>query len=215
MIALMMRPCSGGRHACERLAALASFTLGKMSGMMMEKYILGNGKAISFAERLAGSQQFFALFNEGMQLVADATAYLDGEGRAAAKRLPRAAAAGYAIESMRLTTRLIQMAAWLLLQRAVNEGELTKTEAAAEKLRIRLGEHDSVSSGDVLALLPARLCALIESSRRLEARLIHLDASLYQKSSKRRSREKFVPNPVGCQIERLEGAFARQAGTLS
>ena len=40
---------------------------------------------------------------------------------------------------MRLTTRLMQIASWLLLQRAVAEGEITADQAQAEKNRIRLG----------------------------------------------------------------------------
>ncbi|MCI0468377.1 MAG: DUF1465 family protein, partial [Beijerinckiaceae bacterium] len=83
-------------------------------------------ETISFGERLAASEQFLVLFQQGMDLVSRAAAYLDGDGRAEAKALPRTAAAAYAVESMRLTTRLMQIASWLLLQRAVNEGELSR-----------------------------------------------------------------------------------------
>ena len=48
------------------------------------------------------------------------------------------AALAYASESMRLTTRLMQIASWLLLQRAINEGEMTETEAASDKRRSRI-----------------------------------------------------------------------------
>ena len=68
-----------------------------------------------------------------MTLVEEAAAYLDGPGRTEAKALPRMEALAYASESMRLTTRLMQLASWLLLQRAVNEGEMSQTQAATEK----------------------------------------------------------------------------------
>ncbi len=90
---------------------------------------------ISFAERAASSDLFKTLFRDGMALVEETAAYLDGEGRDAAKSLPRSAALAYASESMRLTTRLMQMASWLLLQRAVNEGELSQVEALSDKKR--------------------------------------------------------------------------------
>ncbi len=98
---------------------------------------------VSFGEKLAGSEQFLVLFKEGMDLVGEAAAYLDGDGREEARGLARAAALGYAVESMRLTTRLMQIASWLLLQRAVNEGELTRAEAAAEKRRISRNQGGS------------------------------------------------------------------------
>ena len=59
-----------------------------------------------------------------MTLVEEAAAYLDGPGRGKSSALPRPAALAYSTESMRLTTRLMQVASWLFLQRAVNEGEL-------------------------------------------------------------------------------------------
>ena len=48
-----------------------------------------------------------------------------------AERLSRAAALAYAGESMRLTTRLLDLASWLLIRRAIKEGEMTEAEAAA------------------------------------------------------------------------------------
>jgi regulator of CtrA degradation len=63
-------------------------------------------KTVSFAQKLATSDAFKALFKEGMGLVESSAAYLDGPGRLEAKALPRIEALAYASESMRLTTRL-------------------------------------------------------------------------------------------------------------
>ena len=68
-----------------------------------------------------------------MSLVEETAGYLDGQGRAASKVLPRMASVLYAAESMRLTTRLMQMASWLLLQRAVNNGEMSRDQVLAEQ----------------------------------------------------------------------------------
>jgi regulator of CtrA degradation len=69
---------------------------------------LANG-TVSFGEKLATSQVFAALFRDGMALVEETAAYLDGPGRQESKRLERNGALAYATESMRLTTRLMQL----------------------------------------------------------------------------------------------------------
>ncbi|MGH6839283.1 MAG: DUF1465 family protein [Methylocella sp.] len=163
-------------------------------------------KTVSFGERLAASEQFLVLFHEGMDLVSRAAAYLDGDGREEAKLLPRPVAVAYAVESMRLTTRLMQIASWLLLQRAVNEGELSRAEAAAEKRGIRLSEQGIVSNKDVLVRLPPRLRDLISISLRLQARIIHLDLLIYKARDGRQ--ESLPPSPVETQIEQLRAALA-------
>ena len=74
----------------------------------------GSAKTIKLAERRVFSGSFKPLYQEGMGLVEQAAEYLDGKGRAEAKKLSRLAATLYAAESMRLTTRLMQVASWLL-----------------------------------------------------------------------------------------------------
>ncbi|HZZ23918.1 MAG TPA: DUF1465 family protein [Roseiarcus sp.] len=98
--------------------------------------------AIPFIHRLASSGAFKDLFREGMTLVEEAASYLDGPGRAESRVLPRPAALAYSTESMRLTTRLMQVASWLLLQRAVNEGELASSQAQAERMRVKLSREE-------------------------------------------------------------------------
>src|ERR1700730_9710474 len=93
---------------------------------------------VSFGAKLAGSQLFAVLFRDGMTLVEETAAYLDGPGRRESKLLERAAALAYATESMRLTTRLMQLASWLLLHRAVNEGEMSLAQANQEKSKVKL-----------------------------------------------------------------------------
>lgn len=85
---------------------------------------------VRFGETFVASESFKMLFREGMTLVEETAAYLDGPGRDESRLLARHAALTYASESMRLTTRLMQIASWLLVQRAVSEGELSLSEAA-------------------------------------------------------------------------------------
>src|SRR5438270_11241061 len=88
---------------------------------------------VQFSERRTNSAAFGTLFREGMDLVEETAAYLDGDGRSEAKALERSVSLTYATESMRLTTRMMQLASWLLLHRAVKEGEMTLTQAISEK----------------------------------------------------------------------------------
>src|SRR5881397_4428549 len=111
---------------------------------------------VSFGERLAGSQVFADLFRDGMALVEETAAYLDGPGRQESKKLGRNGALAYASESMRLTTRLMQLASWLLLHRAVKEGEMSLAQANKEKTKVKLSLGDRADR-DTVALLPEPL----------------------------------------------------------
>ncbi len=160
---------------------------------------------ISFVQRLTTSESFKALFREGMALVEESAGYLDGEGRDEAKQLRRALAIAYASESMRLTTRLMQLASWLLLQRAVNEGEMTPAQAASEKHKVRLARQEIACAPELFDELPQRLRALTFKSMRLQARIVHLDQSLF---AARAQEFGGAPSPIATQVERLRMAFA-------
>jgi regulator of CtrA degradation len=179
--------------------------LREMSSERSSTSLFTTQKPVSFGARLAASDQFSALFKDGMDLVGDAAAYLDGAGREQAQALPRPVALAYAVESMRLTTRLMQIASWLLLQRAVNEGELTRAEASSEKRRIHLSRQEAVSTDELLSALPLRLCELVEMSLRLQARIRHFDAMLHRTDGDLARAP--APSPVESQIALLRAAF--------
>jgi len=171
---------------------------------MSEKSVDGV-RPVLFGAKLAASQNFSQLFRDGMKLVEETAAYLDGPGRQESKVLNRAAALAYATESMRLTTRLMQVASWLLLQRAVNEGELTRTQALAERHRVKLSRQDLGCPPEVYDQLPAILRDLSWRSQRIQERVIHLDRSL----AIARSQEPMERHcEVALQHERLRAAFS-------
>ena len=159
-------------------------------------------RPIAFGERFAGSVTFKALFREGMALVEETATYLDGDGRSDSKRLARPGSLAYATESMRLTTRLMQLASWLLLQRAVNEGEMTLDQARSEKSKVRIKGFDSTTEGPAWETLPESLRALITRSLRLQDRILKLDAAIYRAPA-----PPGADNPVGRQLGRLSEAF--------
>jgi regulator of CtrA degradation len=161
-------------------------------------------EAVSFGAKMAASQAFADLFRDGMALVEETAAYLDGPGRQESKKLDRSSALAYATESMRLTTRLMQLASWLLLHRAVKEGEMSLAQANKEKTKVKLsaGEHADEQN---LKLVPERLRALITRSKTLQRAIRRLDASMHA-----------VPmriertNPVERQIGLLRAAFEQE-----
>src|SRR6266481_4439437 len=168
---------------------------------MSEKSV---NEAVSFGERLASSQVFADLFRDGMALVEETAAYLDGAGRQESKKLERNAALAYATESMRLTTRLMQLASWLLLHRAVKEGEMTLTQANREKTKVKLSAADP-GPDEMIAQLPQRLQDLIARSMALQAKVRRLDTTIHAPVAERAA----IGNPLVPQLNRLKAAFER------
>jgi regulator of CtrA degradation len=136
-----------------------------------------------------------------MTLVEQTAAYLDGPGRQESKSLDRRTALGYASESMRLTTRLMQVASWLLVQRAVRENEMDPAKAC--DARYRLGGERALADEDTPDL-PNGLRGLLERSERLYERVQHLDRRMYLDPG-----ESEQPHPVLSQLEKLQAAFGR------
>ncbi len=160
---------------------------------------------VRFGQNFVGSEAFKALFQEGMELIEETAAYLDGAGREESRRLPREESVAYASESMRLTTRLMQIASWLLLQRALAEGEITPDQAHAEKARVRLNSHETTTTIREYEALPARLRELIGLATRLHARILHLERLLSETEAAPRPQG---VNPVAAQLGMLQRAFA-------
>ncbi|MGJ3263909.1 MAG: DUF1465 family protein [Salinarimonas sp.] len=159
---------------------------------------------VDFGRTFVHSDAFRALFRDGMALVEETAAYLDGDGREESRTLPRQAALTYASESMRLTTRLMQIASWLLVQRAVAEGEITAEEALKEKTRVRLARQESASPLFDAAALPERLKELIGASVRMHARIVHLDGVLSEAAA---DPKPAADSPVAMQQWLIRSAF--------
>jgi len=171
----------------------------------MSEKSMSDLQPVSFGERLANSQAFADLFRDGMALVEETATYLDGPGRAESKKLVRAAALAYATESMRLTTRLMQLASWLLLHRAVKEGEMSLAQANKEKAKVKLSSPDTHDPHNV-ELLPEALRTLIERSQALQLKVRRLDATIHN----RNTNDAPPLNPVERQLGLLKAAFGAE-----
>ncbi|WP_081871473.1 DUF1465 family protein [Parvularcula oceani] len=147
------------------------------------------------------SKMFANLFANGMELVEETANYLDNDGRKASRDLSREAALAYAGVSMRLTTRLMQIASWLLVLRAVREGEMTQSEARDDKYRI--GPMERRPASEPAAGMPRDLQALIAQTDTLYARITRLDHDLFA------SEEEAAPatNDAAGQLAVLRDAF--------
>jgi regulator of CtrA degradation len=146
-----------------------------------------------------GSALFEKTFEEGMSLVEETAKYLDGKGRDESKDLPRKIAMLYAGESMRVTTRLMQAASWLLVQRAVHDGDMDASDAAGD--RYRLGSKEICLGGgtDGTDQLPAKLQDLLGRSDNLYRRIARLDDVLFRGGAQAAG--------VQAHFDKLEQAF--------
>jgi regulator of CtrA degradation len=178
----------------------------------VESTLPSGSVTVSFGERFQASEQFDQVFKEGMALVERTAAYLEGPGRAEAKRLAAPANVLYAAESMRLTTRLLDLASWLLIRRAIKEGELSEAEAQAKRRNVTLQSPARAAHVQGFSSLPKGLQVLVEESDALNERIVRLDRALNVKlddlDEAAAGDEPLPANPVGLQLNRLRVAFS-------
>lgn len=148
----------------------------------------------------AGSRVFEKVFAEGMALVERTAAYLDGPGRDMARKLPREAGLTYAAWSMELTARLMHAASWLVMQRAVRDGDMKREDALAKKYRISRDGPPLEASQQRGRGLPDTFLDLVENAENLYSRICRLDAAIYLEESEGET------SPVNRQIEELKAA---------
>jgi len=113
-----------------------------------------------------------SLYVEAMLLADEARSYFDRDGRADRLALEPMARVGFSCESLKVTTRLMHVIAWLLTQRAVEAGELSRAQARVPARR--LGEATE-SDPAVVENLPAGALSLVRASQELYARVRRLD----------------------------------------
>ena len=163
--------------------------------------------AIALGPRIVASGGFTLLYKDGMGLIEEVAAYLDGDGRAESRGLPREASFVYATESMRLTTRLMQLASWLLLQRAVNEGELTVESARTEKEKVKFSATPDQRGGPGFTNLPERLKQYISQGDRLFERVQQFDK--LERGGIAEAAPAMSEGSIGDQLARLRAAFGK------
>jgi regulator of CtrA degradation len=116
-----------------------------------------------------------ALHTEALLLADEARGYFDEAGRADRDALPALDRVTFSCESLKVTTRLMHVIAWLLTQRAVEAGELGPADALAPERR--LGDAP-VTDDASFAALPMRARWLVRASAELHRRVAFLEAAL-------------------------------------
>lgn len=136
------------------------------------------------------------LYTEAMLLADEARAYFENQGRLDRELLDPVNRVSMSCESLKITTRLMHVLAWLLTERAIELGQMSAAEASASARR--LGDA-ATSDTDTLATLPATAAALVESSLDIYARVRRLESEAPQISA--------TTSPALRLLDRLERAF--------
>lgn len=137
-----------------------------------------------------------SLYVEAMLLADEARAYFDVLGRAERDSLEALSRVTFSCESLKVTTRLMHIIAWLLTQRAVEAGELTPVDALSPSRR--LGEAPETEAA-TLETMPSQARAIISTSIELHRRVARLDASLGEPPVE--------TSPARRMMERLSASF--------
>jgi len=88
----------------------------------------------------------------------------------------------FSCEALRVTSRLMQVMAWLMMQRAVIDGEMSLDEALCE--RNRLSGQDVCLGGETCPpMMPPGLCSLLSRSQRLYERVSRLEEMVLRRMS--------------------------------
>lgn len=113
-----------------------------------------------------------SFYTEAMLLADEARSYFDEAGRAARQDLDPFARVGFACESLKVTTRIMHIVAWLLTQRAIDSGEIPARQGRRPERRLG---HANDSDAAIVAQLPAAAQRLINASADLYSRVKRLD----------------------------------------
>ena len=113
-----------------------------------------------------------SLYTEAMLLADEARSYFDDAGRDDRGTLEPFVRVGFACESLKVTTRIMHIVAWLLTQRAVETGELPNREGRRPERRLG---HAADSEPDLVDKLPPAAQRLIATSSDLYARIKRID----------------------------------------
>lgn len=137
-----------------------------------------------------------SLYVEAMLLADEARGYFDELGRTERDTLDGLGRVAFSCESLKVTTRLMHVIAWLLTQRAVDAGELAPRDARAPSRRLGTAPETDES---LLGSMPPQAESIIRTSIDLHRRVARLDESLDEPQA--------VASPARSMFERLASSF--------
>ena len=113
-----------------------------------------------------------SFYTEAMLLADEARSYFDDSGREDRVTLDPFVRVNFACESLKVTTRIMHIVAWLLTQRAIESGEIPYREGRRPERRLG---HAQESDPEVVARLPEAAQRLVSASSDLYTRVKRLD----------------------------------------
>jgi regulator of CtrA degradation len=142
-----------------------------------------------------------SLYTEAMLLADEARSYFDDAGRGDRISLEPFVRVGFACESLKVTTRIMHIVAWLLTQRAIETGEIPGHEGRRPERRLG---HAGDSDPELVAKLPPAAQRLIDASGELYARIKRIDEGVVT--------EEPVSSPARALMGRLERGLGGNLG---
>lgn len=141
------------------------------------------------------------LYVEAMVLADEARGYLERGAMAEREMLEPMERVQFSCEALKITTRLMQVIAWLLSRRALLRGEIDMAEARSEKYRLgEAASTDHYTTRD----LPGDMRVLIAASESLYMRAVRLEEQLVDRPQ---PGSRVVNSPARDLIALLETAF--------
>jgi|GEM_PF-577587 len=128
-------------------------------------------------------------YAEALELTKSICGYLEGEHHARQQKALSDSSpvdisepvVQYAAESMRMSTCMMQVVSWFMVQKAVDNGEMTPEEASAPENRLGAQEICLASDQEAVDVLPGELKAYLQRSQDLYRRVLRLDQMVYDK----------------------------------
>lgn len=142
-----------------------------------------------------------SLYAEAMALADTARAYFDRQGRADRMALEPVERVGFSSESLKVTTRLMHVIAWLLTRRAVEAGELSRADGVSPERRLG---SPIASDEAAIAALPEAAAELVRASSDLYDRIARLERGEFPENP---SGQTDVASPVRSMLSRIERSF--------
>ena len=118
-----------------------------------------------------------SLYTEAMVLADEARSYFDRIGRGDRDALTPLARVAFSCESLKVTTRLMHVIAWLLTRKAIAAGEIGEGEGASDSRRLgQAAESDRAALTD----LPQQAQDIVNASIDLYDRVLRIDQGLLE-----------------------------------
>lgn len=143
------------------------------------------------------------LYVEAMVMADEARAYFDHDSALGLEMADPSRRLSFACESLKITTRLMHVIAWLLAQRAWQRGEISDADLVQDKYRLGRAAPTDAALADAF---PFAARMLVEGSQELYDRVARLQERMDRMFSTSVMSDE-ATGPARALLDRLNGAF--------